>query len=254
MSALALEGIELSLGGRPVLRGASLDVAPGELLGLVGRNGAGKSSLLRVASGVLRPDAGRVRVGADPLEALSRREVARRVAVVAQDSEIAFAFSAGELALMGRSPHLGLLGFETARDRAIAHAALARLGIDAFAERSVLELSGGERQLVLVARALAQEAPILLLDEPTAHLDLPHQLRVLGIARELAREGRAVLAVSHDLSLLARYCDRLALLSDGRIETGPAEQLLRPDLLRAAFGVEVDLLRGPSGALVVVPR
>lgn len=254
MSALSLDGIELALGGRPVLRGASLAVEPGELVGLVGRNGAGKSSLLRVASGVLRPDAGRVTLGPDALEALSRREVARRLAVVAQDSEIAFAFSAGELALMGRSPHLGLLGFETARDRALADAALARLGIADLADRSVLALSGGERQLVMVARALAQEAPVLLLDEPTAHLDLPHQLRVLGLARELAREGRAVLAVSHDLSLLARYCDRLALLAGGRIETGPAAELLRPDRVRAAFGVEIDLLHTPAGALVVVPR
>jgi iron complex transport system ATP-binding protein len=195
-----------------------------------------------------------VRLGADALEALPRREVARRLAVVAQDSEIAFASTAGELALMGRSPHLGLLGFETARDRAIAEAALARLGIAALVDRSVLALSGGERQLVMVARALAQDAPVLLLDEPTAHLDLPHQLRVLGLARELAREGRAVLAVSHDLSLLARHCDRLALLSDGRVETGPAEELLRPERLRAAFGVEVDLLHAPGGALVVVPR
>jgi len=241
MSALTLDGIELALGGRPILRGASLALEAGELVGLVGRNGAGKSSLLRVASGVLRPDAGRVTLGSDALETLPRREVARRLAVVAQDSEIAFAFSAGELALMGRSPHLGLLGFETARDRALA-------------DRSVLELSGGERQLVIVARALAQEAPVVLLDEPTAHLDLPHQLQVLGLARELAREGRAVLAVSHDLSLLARYCDRLALLAGGRIETGPAEDLLRPDRVRAAFGVEVDLLHTPAGALLVVPR
>lgn len=254
MSALALDGIELALGGRTILRGASLALEPGELVGLVGRNGAGKSSLLRVASGVLRPDAGRVTLGSDPLETLPRREVARRLAVVAQDSEIAFAFSAGELALMGRSPHLGLMGFETARDRALADAALARLGIGALADRSVLELSGGERQLVMVARALAQEAPVVLLDEPTAHLDLPHQLLVLGLARELAREGRAVLAVSHDLSLLARYCDRLALLAGGRIETGPAADLLRPDRVRAAFGVEVDLLHTAAGALLVVPR
>jgi iron complex transport system ATP-binding protein len=254
MSALRLEGIELALGGRPVLRGVDLGVAAGELVGLVGRNGAGKSTLLRVASGVLRPDAGSVRLGASPLETLSRREVALRLAVVAQDSAIPFAFSVAELVLMGRSPHLGLLGFETARDRAIAGAALERVGVGALARRSVLELSGGERQLVMVARALAQETDVLLLDEPTAHLDLPHQLQVLGLARELAREGRAVLAVSHDLSLLARFCDRLALLSDGRVEAGPPAALLDPARVRAAFGVEVDLLRTPAGELLVVPR
>ena len=254
MSALALEAVELALGGRAVLRGVDLALEPGELVGLVGRNGAGKTSLLRVASGVRRPDSGVVRLGAVPLESLSRREVARRLAVVAQDSAIPFAFSVGEIVLMGRSPHLGLLGFETADDHALAEAALARLGIGDLASRSVLELSGGERQLVMIARALAQETEVLLLDEPTAHLDLPHQLQVLGLARVLAREGRAVLAVSHDLSLLARFCDRLALLSDGRLEAGPPEALLRPDRVRAAFGVDVDLLHTPTGELLVVPR
>ena len=254
MSALALEAVELALGGRAVLRGVDLALEPGELVGLVGRNGAGKTSLLRVASGVRRPDAGVVRLGAVPLESLSRREVARRLAVVAQDSAIPFAFSVGEIVLMGRSPHLGLLGFETADDHALAEAALERLGIGGLASRSVLELSGGERQLVMIARALAQETEVLLLDEPTAHLDLPHQLQVLGLARVLAREGRAVLAVSHDLSLLARFCDRLALLSDGRLEAGPPEALLRPDRVRAAFGVDVDLLHTPAGELLVVPR
>lgn len=252
MSVLSLEGIELALGGRPVLRGVDLALAPGELVGLVGRNGAGKTSLLRVASGLLAPGAGIVRLGADRLETLSRREVARRLAVVAQEFAIPFAFSVGEVVLMGRSPHLGLLGFETARDRALAEAALARLGIAELAPRSVLELSGGERQLVMVARALAQEAEVLLLDEPTAHLDLPHQLEVLALARALAGEGRAVLAVSHDLSLLARHCDRLALLAGGRLEVGRPDDLLDPARIRAAFGVEVDLLRSPSGALLAV--
>ena len=174
--------------------------------------------------------------------------------MVAQENAIPFAFDVLEVVLMGRSPHLGLFGFETQRDRALAEAALARLGIEALAGRSMLELSGGERQLVMVARALAQDAPILLLDEPTAHLDLAHRVQVLGLARELAREGRAVLAVSHDLSLLARFCDRLAVLAGGSVATGPPAELLRPERLRAAFGVDADVIPGPDGGLVVVPR
>ena len=254
MSALELSGVELALGGRPVLCGADLALARGELVGLIGRNGAGKTTLLRVASGVVAAQRGVLRVDGHDAAALSRRAFARTVAVVAQENAIPFAFSVREVALMGRSPHLGLLAFESNADWARADAALARLGIAHLAERSILEVSGGERQLAMVARALVQDAPVLLLDEPTAHLDLAHRVRVLALARELAGEGRAVLAVSHDLSLLARFADRLALLADGRIESGPAEALLSPDRLRSAFGVDAEVLRGSDGALAILAR
>ena len=253
--ALALEGVRASLGGREVLCGVSLELRAGEVLGLVGANGAGKTTLLRAASGVLRPDAGRVLLAGRPLASVARRELARQIAVVPQDAPFAFPFRAGEAVLMGRSPHLPRLAFEGPRDLAIARASLAQVGIEALADRSILELSGGERQLVLLARALAQEPRVLLLDEPTAHLDLRHRLQVLELVRELAGAGRSALVVSHDLSLAARSCDRLALLAAGRVlRVGPPAEVLSSEAVHEAFGIEADVVAGPDGTPLVLPR
>jgi iron complex transport system ATP-binding protein len=253
--ALAFEGVRLRLGGREVLAGLSLELRPGEVLGLAGANGAGKTTCLRAASGVLRPDAGRIHVEGRPLAAYGRRELARRLAVVPQDAPLTFPFRAGEVVLMGRTARLPRLGFEGPRDLAIARASLERVGIAELADRSILELSGGERQLVLLARALAQEPRVLLLDEPTAHLDLRHRLRVLELVREIAAEGRSALVVSHDLSLAARSCDRIALLCHGRVlALGTPAEVLSPESLRRVFEIEADVIAGPDGLPLVVPR
>lgn len=253
--ALRLEGVAVRLGGRPVLRGVDLRLHRGEVLGLLGCNGAGKSTLLRTVTRVLEPEGGTVRVLGDPSTALSRRELARRVALVPQETRIPFPFRAGEVVLMGRGPHLAWAGFESDRDVAIARDALAQLGIGPLADRSVDALSGGERQLVVVARALAQQADLLLLDEPTAFLDLRHRLQVLEIVRAQAAAGRAALVVSHDLALAARYCDRLALLCEGRIlAAGAPWEVLTPARLRQALGVEAEIVPGPAGEPLVVPR
>ncbi len=252
---LSLTGVAVKLGARQVLRGATLDVAPGEIVGLLGRNGAGKSTLLRVACGLLVPDAGIVQLDGRPLAERSRRERARAVALVPQETHFPFPFSVVEVVLMGRTPHLGWLGFEGRRDFAAAQTAMAQLGIDALAARSVLSLSGGERQLAVVARALAQQPRLLLLDEPTAFLDLRHRLQVLGRVRELVAAGASALVVSHDLAVAARACDRIALLADGGIlAVGPPSAVLTPALLRASFGIEADVLRAPDGYPIVVPR
>ena len=251
MSRLSLAGVHVALEARPVLAGLDLELAAGELLLLAGRNGAGKTTLLRTAAGLVRPGAGRVELDGRPLTDFSRRELARQIAYVPQESGVPFPFTAGQLVLLGRTPHLGLLAFASRADDPAAEAALRRLGLEALADRSVLELSGGERQLVQLARALAQDAEVLLLDEPTAHLDLGHRALVLGVLRALAREGRAVLVVSHDLSA-AGYANRVALLAEGRIlAAGAPSEVLRPDRLRAAFGVEVQVFATPAGPVVI---
>jgi iron complex transport system ATP-binding protein len=252
---LALEAVRVELAGREILAGVSLELRAGEVLTLAGPNGAGKTTLLRVASRVLAPSAGRVWIGGRPAGALSRRELARQLAVVPQEAQLAFPFSAGEVVLMGRAPHLPLLGFESRADVERARAAMAQVGVTHLADRSVLALSGGERQLVLVARALAQEARVLLLDEPTAHLDLRHRVAVLDQIRAFAARGGGALVVSHDLGLSAGAADRLALLCQGRLAgVGPPEQVLSPEALRRVFGVDAEILRGARGGVAVVPR
>ena len=253
--ALAFEDVAVSFGARPVLRGVSLALAAGEVLGLAGPNGAGKTTLFRAATRVVALDRGEVRIGGTPVMALTRRELARRIAVVPQDVAISFPFRAGEVVLMGRAPHRSGFAFETAADVERARACLALVGIESLADRPMSELSGGERQLVLVARALAQEPDVLLLDEPTAHLDLRHRAVVLERVREFARAGGAALVVSHDLTLAARSCQRLALLAGGTLAAcGAPSEVLRPPLLARVFGVEAEVLAAPDGAPIVVPR
>lgn len=238
------------------LRGVSLAVVPGEVLGLVGPNGSGKTTLIRAVMGAIKPVTGEVRVLGDDVSTLSQRERALRAAVVPQEPLLPGAFTALEIVLMGRTPHLRLLQNEGAADLAAVERAMRATKTWDLADRPVCELSGGERQRVVVARALAQEAPLLLLDEPTAHLDLGHQAAVLELVRHTCREGRrGVLAVVHDLTMAARYCDRLVLLAGGAVAGhGRPEDVLRADMLSRVYGAAVDVFPHPrTGRPVVAP-
>ncbi|MFO7168646.1 MAG: ABC transporter ATP-binding protein, partial [Chloroflexota bacterium] len=205
MTHLVLDNVTAGYRGEPVVRGVSLAVAAGEVLGLIGPNGAGKTTLLRAIDGTLAPQRGSVLLGGEDLHRLSALERAKRVAVVPQGLQLPEGFSVAEVVLMGRNPHLPPLGAEQPQDYRIAEEAMRRTGVLELARRRVGEISGGEQQRVLIARALAQQPRLLLLDEATAHLDLRHQAAIMGLVRRLARTGLAVVAALHDLNLAALY-------------------------------------------------
>ncbi len=243
---LTVENITASYNGHIVLRDLSLTACAGEIVGLVGPNGAGKSSLVRVISGTLAPSHGRVLLDDVDVLALNAAERAKRIAVVPQSTHVPDAFSAGEVALMGRTPHLTLFGAESGRDFAITQEALVRTDSDWYAERLFSELSGGEQQRVIVARALAQEPRVLLLDEATAHLDLKHQTAIWGLVRQLARAGLIVIAALHDLNLAAQYADRLALLREGKLLVCDAPaRVLTQEWLKRSYDVSVAVSEHP---------
>jgi len=247
VNAVDVQGVTFCYRTGRGVEDVSFQAAPGELLGIVGPNSAGKSTLLRLLSKVVLPERGRILVEGQEITTLPRRSLARRVAVVPQEFQVAFPFRVAEVVLMGRYPHNTGGSWEGSRDHAAAAAALEATGILHLAGRRMDELSGGERQLVSIARALAQEAPILLLDEPTAHLDLRHQGIILQILVRRHREGRGTtILVSHDLNLAAEHCDRLLLLAGGRVRAlGRPKEVMTPEHLEPAYGCPVVVERHP---------
>jgi iron complex transport system ATP-binding protein len=243
--------------GAPLFDGLSFAVGPGEFVGLLGPNGAGKTTLLRLLAGLIAPGAGVIVLSGRPLAGYRPRDRARLLATVPQENSLLFEFSVLEVVLMGRAPHLGALALEGPDDLAAAREALAQVEIEPLADRPLSALSSGERQRALIARALAQRPRVLLLDEPTAFLDLKHRLQIYEILRRLGVEsGLAVVAVSHDLNLAARYGTRLVVLDRGRVVAdGDPATLVTPDLLRAVYETDAMVGRDPeTGAVFVVPR
>ena len=221
---IELDGVGVSLGGQSIVERVSFEVPEGTLVGLVGPNGAGKTTVVKTINGLLAPDDGEVRIDGDPVTGLSAREVSRRVATVPQDTSLGFDFPVREVVAMGRTPHRSRFERTSPVDREAVAEALERTRIAEFADRSIEAVSGGERQRVILARALCQRSSHLLLDEPTASLDIGHGVRILRLARELVSEGKTGLAAIHELDLAARFCDELVLLADGEVlATGPPE-------------------------------
>ena len=244
---IEVDDLSVSFGDVPVVSGVDLGVERGSLVGLVGPNGAGKTTVLRAIKGTLSPDTGTVRLDGDPTTALSARETGRRVASVPQETTLGFDFRVRQIVEMGRTPHLGRFDGHGPDDERAVREAMADAGVARFADRSITEVSGGERQRVLLARALAQETPSLLLDEPTASLDVTHAVRTLELVRDLVDDGRAALAAIHDLDMAARYCDRIVVLANGGVHAaGPPETVLTATALRAAFDAEAFVGENPA--------
>lgn len=255
MTSLAFENVQVEYSGRTAVHAHTDTVKPGEWLCIIGPNGAGKSSLLRAIAGVA-PHKGRILVDGSPLSARSSRRRAQLVAFVPQSPVLPSGMTGREYVLLGRNPFVTHFGRESEHDHTMVDDVIERLDLAQFANRDVDTLSGGERQRLVIARAIAQEAPILLLDEPTSALDIGHQQQALELVDKLRREhGLTVVSAMHDLTLAGIYSDRLTLMHAGhKVAHGPAEDVLRPETLSEFYGVSVRVHREPDGTIIVVPH
>jgi len=240
---LTVEDICFSYREKPVLENVDIEVQKGEIIGILGPNGCGKTTLLKLLNRNLHPRSGRVLMEGKDLEDLSKRRIARHIAVVPQSNEIRFAFSVRDIVSMGRMPFLDRFQGESSDDARIVDEAMEKTNIKEFADRLINTMSGGERQRVIIARALAQRPEIILLDEPTLHLDINHQFEVLDLVRRLSKEeGLTVVIVSHDLPMVVKYCDRMVLIHDHKVHAvGTPEDVLTKENMRAVFNIEAVL-------------
>jgi iron complex transport system ATP-binding protein len=248
---IELDNVSLGYDHRAILRDVNMKARPGQILGLVGPNGSGKSTLIRGMTRVIDLFSGRILIDGRDIKTIKRDELARLVATVPQSPALPAAFTAFEVVLMGRTPHLGLLRYEGGTDLAIAWQAMEATHIQSFAERRVSELSGGERQRVVIARALTQQPKALLLDEPTANLDINHQVEILNLVKSLCLEqSLTVIIALHDLNLAAQYCDWMVMLNGGKVHTEgtPADILTAPNI-KKVYGAEVCVYPHPINKL-----
>src|SRR2546423_13750472 len=253
---LDVAGLTFGYAKPPLLYAVHLQVRAGEMLGLLGPNGSGKTTLLRLISGVLRPRQGKIFLEGRDLQQWGRRGVAQRIAVVPQELHMPFAFTVEHMVGLGRTPFVNFVGSQTRYDQGIVQEAMQAAGIDTLAHRVFNELSGGERQRVIIAKALAQEPQLLLLDEPTSHLDIKYQVETLELVQRLNRErGVTVIAALHDLNLAARYFPRLVLFQRGIVADASPAEVLEPHLLKRVYGIDVQvgILRGAEHLSVLPP-
>jgi iron complex transport system ATP-binding protein len=251
MLTLRLEQVSLGYGNRTILKDASLEAVPGEVLGIIGPNGSGKSTLIRGITRLLTPSHGQIFIDGHTIDKLKPSDLAQLVAVVPQNAVLPELFTAVEVVLMGRTPHLGLFRYESNNDFTIIHKAMEATNTVHLAERRVGELSGGEKQRLVIARALAQEPKIILLDEPTAHLDINYQIETMEMIRHLCREQNLIVVIAlHDLNLAVQYCDRLIILNHGKIYSqGTPEVVITAPTIKEVYGADVYVYPHPVNKL-----
>lgn len=253
---LRADKITVAYGDRPILRDVSVDIPDGEFTVIVGPNACGKSTLLKALARLIIPQAGAVLLDGRPIRAYGSKEVARRLSLLPQSPTAPDSIVVEDLVARGRYPHQGLLKQWTPADDAAVDAALAQANVSHLRHREVADLSGGQRQRVWLALVLTQQAPIVLLDEPTTYLDITHQVEVLNLARDLYQSGSTVVAVLHELTLAFRYASHLIVMKDGAVvASGPVGEVVTEALLREVYGIDCDILADPkSGRPIVIPR
>jgi iron complex transport system ATP-binding protein len=254
MIELEMRDVTLGYNRQPVLRGISLKASPGEMVGLIGPNGSGKSTILKALSRVMQPQSGKITVNGRDITSIPRQELACQVGVVPQMPLLPSTFTAFEIVLMGRNPHLKLLQSESEADLSLAWRAMEKTGTETLANRYINELSGGEIQCVLIARVLVQETGAILLDEPTANLDIGRQVDIFDMIHDLCKENNlAVLSAVHDLNLAAQYCDRVILINRGRIHSeGTSREVITEENIREVYGAENCVYTHPANGLPTV--
>jgi iron complex transport system ATP-binding protein len=241
---LTTKGISFSYKQKPVLENIDLQIKKGEIIGILGPNGCGKTTLLKLLNRNLHPGSGQVLMDGTDMEDISKRRIARHIAVVPQSNEIRFTFSVRDIVAMGRMPFLDRFQGESAEDMSIVEEAMEKTNIKEFADRLINTMSGGERQRVIIARALAQRPEVILLDEPTLHLDINHQFEVLDLVKRLSEEeGLTVVIVSHDLPMVVKYCDRIVLIHDHKVHAlGAPEEVLTKENMKTVFNIDALLV------------
>lgn len=251
MRAFDIQDVSYAYRTQIILGELSFQIAKGEFFIVIGPNGAGKTTLLRLLAGIGKPTAGCIQVLGKPIETYGRKSLARRIALVPQLSQVDFPFTVRDIVQTGRTPHLGILGLPTEKDARLVDQSMKFTGIDHLPDRHLSQLSGGERQRVFLARAICQEPDIILLDEPTAALDLAHQVRIMDLMEQLKKNREmTVVMVSHDINLSALYADRMLLMAQGKtVAVGPPEAIVEKTSIKAAYGCDVLVDQSPFGTI-----